>query len=46
MIREGQSICVAVSGGADSMCLLFLLHEMAPVLGISLSAVHVEHGIR
>lgn len=46
MIKKGDSVCVAVSGGADSMCLLFLLNEMSPVLGISLSAVHVEHGIR
>lgn len=46
MTNKGESVCVAVSGGADSMCLLFLLHEMASTLEISLSAVHIEHGIR
>ena len=28
------------------MCLLFLMHEMADSLDITLSAVHIEHGIR
>ena len=46
MMRQGDRVQVAVSGGADSMCLLFLLHDMKDSLGISLSAVHVEHGIR
>ncbi len=46
MIKEGERICVAVSGGADSMCLLFLLKEMASEYEISISAIHVEHGIR
>ncbi|MBO5550661.1 MAG: tRNA lysidine(34) synthetase TilS, partial [Lachnospiraceae bacterium] len=46
MIRSGDHVCVAVSGGADSMCLLFLLKELTGVLDFSLSAVHVEHGIR
>lgn len=46
MISEGDIVCVAVSGGADSMCLLFLLHELSSEMGFELSAVHVEHGIR
>ena len=46
MINSGDRICVAVSGGADSMCLLFLMHELKESMGFFLSAVHVEHGIR
>ncbi len=46
MISEGDRICVAASGGADSMCLLFLMHELSGEMGFYLSAVHVEHGIR
>ncbi len=46
MVREDDRVLVAVSGGADSMCLLFLLYDMKESLRISLSAVHVEHGIR
>lgn len=37
---------MAVSGGADSMCLLLLLKGLSESMGFSLSAVHVEHGIR
>lgn len=43
-------MCAAVSGGADSVALLMLLHEanVAPrnALGVGLSAVHVHHGLR
>ena len=46
MIAKGERVCVAVSGGADSMCLLFLLHDISDSMGFTLSAVHVEHGIR
>ncbi len=39
-------IVVAVSGGADSLCLLHVLHTLAPELDLALHVVHVEHGIR
>jgi tRNA(Ile)-lysidine synthase len=49
-IRPGDRLCVAISGGADSVALLLALHEAntAPrdSLGVGLSAVHVHHGIR
>ena len=49
-IRPGDRLCVAVSGGADSVALLLALHEANTVsrdaLGVGLSAVHVHHGIR
>jgi tRNA(Ile)-lysidine synthase len=49
-IRPGDRVCAAVSGGADSVALLMLLHEanVAPrnALGVGLSAVHVHHGLR
>ena len=38
---EGRILC-AVSGGADSMCLLHLLHSR----GRDVAAAHFEHGIR
>lgn len=46
MIPRGSSVIVGLSGGADSVCLLFLLYEFKTVLDFSLKAVHVEHGIR
>ena len=49
-IRPGDRICAAVSGGADSVALLLLLHEANALprnaLGVGLSAVHVHHGLR
>ena len=38
----GKKLLCAVSGGADSMCLLHLLHSG----GFDVSAAHFEHGIR
>ncbi len=39
---DGRRLLCAVSGGADSMCLLHLLHTG----GFDLVAAHFEHGIR
>ncbi len=46
MISEGDTVTVALSGGADSVCLLFLLKESEEELKINVRAAHVEHGIR
>jgi tRNA(Ile)-lysidine synthase len=46
MFSPGQCVGVAVSGGADSVFLLYALHELAPGWNLHLSVVHVEHGIR
>lgn len=49
LIRSGDRVLVAVSGGADSVCLLTLLHEMrerALLPGIELRMAHVNYGLR
>lgn len=46
MLETGDKVIVGVSGGADSVCLLFLLKSYAPIFGLSLEVVHMEHGIR
>ncbi|MCR4956749.1 MAG: tRNA lysidine(34) synthetase TilS [Lachnospiraceae bacterium] len=46
MIEKGDHLLVAVSGGADSVCLLQLLLRAKGCLGFCLSVVHVEHGLR
>lgn len=49
MINAGDRIVLGLSGGADSVCLLILLLDMGPRLGISpedIFAVHINHGIR
>ncbi len=43
---RGIRVCVAVSGGVDSVSLLHLFHANAEKLGITLSALTCEHGIR
>ncbi len=41
-----KRFCVALSGGADSVALLYAALEAADKYDISVSAVNVEHGIR
>ena len=41
-----KRICVAVSGGVDSVALLHYLKSCQKNMGYSLSALHCEHGIR
>lgn len=46
MLEKNDSVCVGVSGGADSMCLLHLLWQNRETLGITVAAAHVNHCIR
>ncbi len=43
---RGKRICVAVSGGVDSVCLLHYIWENAEKFSVVLSALTCEHGIR
>jgi tRNA(Ile)-lysidine synthase len=46
MLAAGDSVLVAVSGGADSTALLYILHALAAGLGIKLAVAHLNHGLR
>src|SRR3989454_7273821 len=46
LLAEPGTAVLAVSGGADSVALLDLLHALAPELGLKLVVAHVDHGIR
>ena len=46
MFEPGQHVGVAVSGGADSVCLLHVLRELAPQWDLRLSVLHLNHGLR
>ena len=46
MVRPGDHIICAVSGGADSVALLFGLYLEKEKLGITLSAAHFNHHLR
>ncbi len=43
---RGKRVCAALSGGVDSVCLLHAFKAQAADMGITLSAIHIEHGIR
>ena len=46
MLREGDRVNCAVSGGADSMALLWGMYLLKDKLNINLSAVHFNHCLR
>src|SRR5579884_4517147 len=46
MIRAGSRVGVGVSGGSDSVALLRILHGETQRLGIRLTALHFNHGLR
>lgn len=46
MFEPGQKAGIAVSGGADSVCLLDVLRELAPRWNLRLHVLHLDHGIR
>lgn len=46
LIKAGDRVLCAVSGGADSMCLLHLLHSNAAALGIAVCAASFDHRLR
>ena len=46
IIERGDRITVGLSGGADSVCLLFLLLDLQKRYALTVTAVHVHHGLR
>lgn len=46
IVSKKQTVAVAVSGGSDSMALLYFMTENAKKYGIKVIALNVEHGIR
>ena len=46
MVTKGDHVVCAVSGGADSVALLFGMYLLREKLGITLSAAHFNHHLR
>lgn len=46
MLKPGDVLTVAISGGADSVALLFGLYLLKDKLGITLEAAHFNHRLR
>jgi len=42
----GTTLVLGLSGGLDSTALALVLHYLAPRLGCSLAAAHLDHGLR
>ncbi len=45
-IQRGEKICIAYSGGPDSIALLSLLHHLHNTFPLDLYAVYIDHGLR
>lgn len=46
MIPKGSVVVAGVSGGSDSMAMLYILNKLSTEIGFKLKAAHVNHGIR
>jgi len=46
MIKDGDSVVAGISGGPDSVCLFFVLLMLQEQKAFSLTAVHINHGLR
>jgi tRNA(Ile)-lysidine synthase len=46
MISPGDKVLAAVSGGADSVCMLHILNSIKKSLQFELCCAHVNHGLR
>ena len=46
MFEKDDRVVAAVSGGPDSVCLLYVLHKLRKTLGIDLIVCHFDHGLR
>ena len=46
IVAAGDAVVVAISGGADSLCLLYVLHDVSPALRLRLHVAHLDHALR
>ena len=46
LVARGDRVVVAVSGGSDSMALLYVLAALREDLGFELVVAHLDHGLR
>ena len=46
MIERDDVVIAGVSGGADSVCLLFVLCTLKEKMGFQIHVCHVNHGLR
>ena len=45
-IKDNATIVIGVSGGADSMCLFYLINEIKKEKNLTIICAHINHGLR
>jgi tRNA(Ile)-lysidine synthase len=46
MLKEGDRVLIALSGGADSVCLAEILIKVRKEYGLKLFSIYIDHGLR
>ena len=46
MVKEGQTVVMGISGGYDSMSMLYALNEIRKIRHFDICAVHINHAFR
>ena len=46
LLKSGDTVIAAVSGGADSVCLLDILVNISEKLGVTVKCAHLNHNLR
>jgi len=46
LVKKGDHVIAAVSGGPDSIAMLYILHQISPQLKLKITVAHLHHGIR
>ncbi|HEY4619853.1 MAG TPA: ATP-binding protein, partial [Nitrospirota bacterium] len=46
MLKNGDTVLIAVSSGPDSVCLLHVLKQLQDEYSLSLHIAHLNHGFR
>lgn len=46
MVKDNSTVIVGVSGGADSVCLLWVLLQVQKEMKLNIVAVHINHNLR
>ncbi len=46
MLSEGDKVLVGLSGGPDSVCLLYMLNQLKEEYKLILHALYIDHGLR
>lgn len=46
LLSKGDAVVVGVSGGPDSLALLYILNNLRKIFGLKLHIVHIDHKLR